>query len=44
VKEAEPLLLRDLTNLQNFFAKYDVKLNAESEYRRLLKKIETVAG
>ena len=44
VKEAEPLLIRDLTNLQNFFAKYDVKLNAESEYRRLLKKIETIAG
>jgi len=43
LKEAEPLLLRDLTNLQNYFAKYDVTVNAEDEYHRLLKKIETIA-
>jgi len=39
-EEAKPLLLRDLRNLQDYFTKYDVELNAEAEFDRLLSKLE----
>ncbi len=40
IEEAKPLLLRDLRNLQNFFAKHDIVIDAESEYHRLLQKLD----
>jgi len=40
IEEAKPLLLRDLRNLEHFFARYDVELEAENEYDRLCKKLE----
>ena len=40
IEEAKPLLLRDLRNLEHFFARYDVELDAENEYDRLCKKLE----
>ena len=40
LEEAKPLLLRDLRNLQNYFAKYTVELDAELQYNRLLAGLE----
>ncbi len=40
VEEAKPLLLRDLRNLESYFGRYEVELDAESEYHRLLPKLE----
>ena len=40
LEEAKPLLQRDLTNLESYFAKYWVQLDSEDEYRRLMTKIE----
>jgi RIO kinase 1 len=40
LEEAKPLLLRDLENLESYFAKYGVQLSAEDEYHRLLTTIE----
>ena len=40
IEEAKPLLLRDLGNLENYFARYGVDLDADVEYRRLLQKLE----
>jgi RIO kinase 1 len=40
LEEAKPLLLRDLENLESYFAKYGVQLRAEDEFHRLLTKIE----
>ena len=40
LEEAKPLLLRDLRNLQNYFAKYTVELDAEFQYNRLLTGLE----
>ena len=39
VEEAKPLLLRDLTNLQNYFGEYGIKLLAENEYQRLMSRL-----
>jgi RIO kinase 1 len=39
IEEAKPMLLRDLRNLQNYFAKHDVVIDAENEYHRLLEKL-----
>lgn len=41
LEEAKPLLLRDLANLESYFAKYWVQLDAEIEYSRLISKIES---
>jgi RIO kinase 1 len=41
IEEAKPLLLRDLRNIEHFFRRHDVKLDAESEYRRLCQKLES---
>ena len=41
LEEAKPLLLRDLTNLESYFAKYGIELDAEDTYRRLMTKIES---
>ena len=41
IEEAKPLLLRDLKNLQYFFKRLDVELDAENEYNRLCKKLES---
>jgi RIO kinase 1 len=43
IEEAKPLLLRDLRNLESFFAKRDVVIDAESEYRRLLRKLDQLS-
>ena len=40
IEEAKPLLLRDLKNLEHFFTRLDVELDAENEYKRLCKKLE----
>ena len=40
IEEAKPLLLRDLKNLEHFFTRHDVELDAENEYNRLCKKLE----
>jgi RIO kinase 1 len=40
IEEAKPLLLRDLRNLESFFTKHDVVIDAESEYRRFLLKLD----
>ena len=39
-EKAKPLLLRDLTNLENYFTRYGTDLDAETEYRRLLSMLE----
>jgi RIO kinase 1 len=44
IEEAKPLLLRDLTNLENYFARHSVELNAEDEYHRLTEKLEPEAN
>lgn len=41
LEEGKPLLLRDLRNLENYFADYGVALSAENEYDRLLAKVES---
>ena len=41
IEEAKPLLLRDLRNIEHFFARHDVELDAENEYRRLCQKLES---
>jgi RIO kinase 1 len=40
IEEAKPLLHRDLTNLENYFAGYDVELDAKELYERLLAKLD----
>ena len=40
IEEAKPLLLRDLRNLESFFTKHDVAIDAESEYHRLLQRLD----
>lgn len=40
LEEAKPLLLRDLRNLQSYFQDYDVLLDVDAEYQRLLAKID----
>jgi RIO kinase 1 len=40
IEEAKPLLLWDLRNLESFFTRHDVVIDAESEYRRLLQKLD----
>jgi RIO kinase 1 len=41
VDEAKPLLLCDLRNLEKYFARYNVELDAVSEYHRLLANLES---
>jgi hypothetical protein len=43
IEEAKPLLLRDLANLESYFAKYWVQLDAEIEYSRLIPRINQLA-
>ncbi|MGA2459885.1 MAG: hypothetical protein ABSF82_00460 [Candidatus Bathyarchaeia archaeon] len=38
VEEAKPLLLRDLRNLEDYFADYSIDFKADAEYQRLLPK------
>ncbi len=40
VERGKPLLLRDLRNIENYFARYEVGLDARAEYERLLSKLE----
>jgi RIO kinase 1 len=40
VEKAKPLLIRDLRNLENYFAKYNVVLDARVEYDRLVQRLE----
>jgi RIO kinase 1 len=40
VEEAKPLLFRDLSNLESYFAEYSVEFDADVEYRRLLSKLD----
>jgi RIO kinase 1 len=40
IEKAKPLLLRDLRNLQNYFAECEVELDAEAQYDRLLATLE----
>ena len=40
VEEAKPLLLRDLRNLEDYFAEYSVDFKADAEYQRLLPKLD----
>ncbi len=40
VERGKPLLLRDLRNIENYFARYEVELDARAEYGRLLSKLE----
>lgn len=39
-ERGKPLLLRDLRNIENYFARYEVELDARAEYGRLLSKLE----
>ncbi len=41
LEEAEPLLHRDLKNLQNYFSEYHVELGIETEYQRLISRFES---
>jgi RIO kinase 1 len=41
IEQAKPLLLRDLRNIEHFFHRHDVELDAENEYRRLCQKLYT---
>jgi len=43
-EKAKPLLLRDLRNLENYFARYNVVLDARAEYDRLVPRLETDNG
>ncbi len=38
-EKAKPLLIRDLRNLKNYFAKYNVVLDARTEYDRLVQRL-----
>ena len=38
LKEAGQLLLRDLTNLEDYFAQYDVEIDSENEYSTLMSR------
>lgn len=40
VQKAKPLLLRDLKNLENYFARYHVELDADNEFNRLVFRLE----
>ncbi len=40
VEKAKPLLLRDLRNLETYFARYDTELHADAEYLRLVSRLE----
>ncbi len=40
VEKAKPLLLRDLRNLETYFARYDTELHADAEYLRLASRLE----
>jgi RIO kinase 1 len=40
VEKAKPLLLRDLRNLESYFARYDTELHADAEYLRLVSRLE----
>jgi RIO kinase 1 len=40
-EKAKPLLLRDLRNLESYFARYNVVLDARAEYDRLVQRLET---
>ncbi len=40
IEEAKPLLERDLANLENYFAKHDVPIDARNEYLRLVEKFD----
>jgi RIO kinase 1 len=39
VEKAKPLLLRDLRNLGNYFARRNIELNVEQEYQRLASRL-----
>jgi RIO kinase 1 len=39
-EKAKPLMLRDLKNLENYFARYGTVLDADAEYSRLVSKLE----
>jgi RIO kinase 1 len=39
-ERAKPLLLRDLRNLETYFAQYDTTLDADAEYSRLVSRLE----
>jgi RIO kinase 1 len=41
VEKAKPLLLRDLTNLGNYFAKYNVEIAVDQNYQRLASKLSS---
>jgi hypothetical protein len=43
IEEAKPLPLRDLANLESYFVKYYVQLDAKIEYSRLISKINQLA-
>jgi RIO kinase 1 len=40
LEKAKPLLIRDLQNLGRFFERYEVKIDAETEYERLTSHVE----
>ncbi len=40
VERSKPLLFRDLRNIENYFARYEVELDARAEYARFLSKLE----
>jgi RIO kinase 1 len=39
VEKAKPLLLRDLRNLGNYFARWNIELSVEQEYQRLASRL-----
>ncbi len=41
IEEAKPLLLRDLLNLENHFARYEVRLDAQGEFDRLVQNLQS---
>jgi serine/threonine-protein kinase RIO1 len=40
LEKAKPLLMRDLKNLERYFLRYAIKIDAASEYERLLSAVE----
>jgi RIO kinase 1 len=40
LEKAKPLLMRDLQNLGRFFGRYEMKIDAETEYERLTSHVE----